>query len=65
MTCSHKGNLALLLGMWAGRLFHTPIGEVPVLLLIILAAMVTYLRARKLKAAYFAPTAEVTQSKEA
>ena len=40
--------------MWAGRLFHTPIGEVPVLLLILLAALVTYIRARKLKAAQVA-----------
>lgn len=38
-----------------------PIGEVPVLLLIILAAMVTYLRARKLKAAQVAPVARETQ----
>lgn len=44
--------------------FHTPLGEVPVLLIIILAAMVTYLRSRKLKAAALTatlPTAEESQ----
>lgn len=37
--------------------FHTPVGEVPVALLILLAAMVTYLRARKIKATQQTQTA--------
>lgn len=41
--------------------FFTPLGDVSVLLLIILAAMVTYLRACKLKAAQVASVARETQ----
>ncbi len=38
-----------------------PIGEVPVLLLILLAALVTFFRTRKLQAAQVAPVARETQ----
>lgn len=41
--------------------FFTPVGDVPVLLLILLAALVTFFRARKLQAAQVAPVARETQ----
>ena len=44
--------------------FHTPVGDVPVMLLIVFAAMATYLRYRKLKAAQLVPTAQAAQPAE-
>lgn len=41
--------------------FFTPVGDVPVLLLILLAALVTFFRTRKLKATQVAPVARETQ----
>lgn len=44
--------------------FLTPVGDVPVMLLIVFAAMATYLRYRKLKAAQLVPTAQAAQPAE-
>lgn len=41
-----------------------PVGDVPVMLLIVFAAMATYLRYRKLKAAQLVPTAQAAQPAE-
>ena len=44
--------------------FHTPVGDVPVMLLIVFAAIATYLRYRKLKADQLVPTAQAAQPAE-